>query len=84
MWFGMELSNYMLLKTKGYLLLYIYIYIRLIQTKMESINVMGIQIICSNSSHLSELLSLSLTDRWLEDKLLHLGQLSCRDLQWKL
>lgn len=80
MWFGMELSNYMLLKTKGYLLLYIY----LKQTKMESINVTGIQIICSNSSHLSELLSLSLADRWLEDKLLQLGQLSCRDLQWKL
>lgn len=80
MWFGMELSNYMLLKTKGYLLLYIH----LIQTKIESINVTGIQIICSNSSHLSELLSLSLTDRWLEDKLLQLGQLSCRDLQWKL
>lgn len=80
MWFGMELSNYMLLKTKGYLLLYIH----LKQTQMESINVMGIQIICSNISHLSELLSLSLTDRWLEDKLLQLGQLSCRDLQWKL
>lgn len=77
MWFGMELSNYMLLKTKGYLLLYIH----LKQTKMEMINV---QIICSNSSHLSELLSLSLTDRWLEDKLLQMGQLSCRDLQWKL
>lgn len=80
MWFGMELSNYMLLKTKGYLQLYIH----LKQTKLESIKVMGIQIICSNISHLSELLSLSLTDRWLEDKLLQLGQLSCRDLQWKL
>lgn len=51
---------------------------------MESINVTGTQIIYSNRSHLSELLSLSLTDRWLEDMHLQLGQLSCTDLQWKL
>lgn len=51
---------------------------------MESINVRGPQIIYNNRSHLSELLSLSLTDRWLEDVHLQLGQLSSRDLQWKL
>lgn len=58
-----------------------YIYTALIQTKMESISVTNP---LQQHSHLSELLSLSLTDRRLEDELLQLGQLSCRDLQWKL
>lgn len=35
-------------------------------------------------SHLFELLCLSLTDRWLEDMHLQLGQISRRDLQWEL
>lgn len=50
---------------------------------MENINVTGIEVISTDRSHLSEFLSLSLTDRWLELHL-QLGQLSCRDLQWKL
>lgn len=75
MWVGMELSKYMLLN-KG---LFYYI-----QTKIENTNVTGIQIIYSDRSHLSEFLSLSLTDRWVDDMHLQMGQLSCRDLQWKL
>lgn len=68
MWVGMELSKYMLLKTKGYFIIY--------KRKLK--------IIYSDRSHLSKFLSLSLTDRWVDDMHLQMGQLSCRDLQWKL
>lgn len=43
-----------------------------------------VQVIRSDRSHLFEFLSLSLTDRWLEDLYLQLGQLSCWDLRWEL
>lgn len=43
-----------------------------------------VQVIYSHRSHLFEFLGLSLTDRWLEDVHLQLGQLSCWDLQREL
>lgn len=64
----------MLLKTKGYYR----------KTKIEITNVTGIRIIYIIRSHLSEFLSLSLTDRWVDGMHLQMGQLSCRDLQWEL
>lgn len=51
---------------------------------MENINVSGMQMVYVEMSHLSEFLSLSLTDRGLGDMHLQLGELSCRDLPWKL
>lgn len=72
----MELSKHMLLKTKGDSTTY--------KTKIENANVTGVRIVYINRPHLSEFLSLSLTDRWVDDMHLQMGQLSCRDLQWEL
>lgn len=51
---------------------------------MKNINATIVQVLYAQRSHLFEFLGLSLTDRWLEDMHLQLGQLSCWDLQWKL
>lgn len=51
---------------------------------MKNINATIVQVIYYHSSHLFEFLGFSLTDRWLEDMHLQLGQISSWDLQWEL
>lgn len=69
-------------KTTG-LFTIICIYIN-IYTNLKNLNATIVQVIYSQWSHLFEFLGLSLTDRWLDDMHLQLGQISCWDLQREL